>query len=61
MKALLVQPRIPWAHRIYLLKQSLPPLGLGYLAAVLVDQGVETEILDLNVNALSRGEFAALL
>ena len=44
MKALLVQP----------VEKNLfpvPPLGLGYLAAVLEDKGFEVEIIDLNVES----------
>ncbi|MBI5694775.1 MAG: B12-binding domain-containing radical SAM protein [Nitrospirae bacterium] len=48
MKILLVNPPIrTWA------KPNVFPLGLGYLAAVLLNAGHEVEVLDLNVDRMS--------
>jgi radical SAM superfamily enzyme YgiQ (UPF0313 family) len=44
MKALLVQP-------VGKSLSPVPPLGLGYLAAVLEDRGLEVKIIDLNVES----------
>jgi len=41
MKVLLVAP-----PEEYITKEYLPPLGLGYLAAVLENEGHEVRILD---------------
>ncbi|RKY71108.1 MAG: radical SAM protein [Candidatus Latescibacterota bacterium] len=51
MRILLINPpAINFYHRVGL---TLPPLGLGYIAAVLVDAGHQVQIADLNVEPLN--------
>ena len=56
MKVLLINP--PAAIRDI---PDIPPLGLAYLAALLRENGLETEILDLDLERERRGELPGLL
>jgi anaerobic magnesium-protoporphyrin IX monomethyl ester cyclase len=53
MKAALIQPLGSPLFRV-------PPLGLGYIAAVLKRNGFKTKIFDLNVENSSLKEFLSL-
>jgi radical SAM superfamily enzyme YgiQ (UPF0313 family) len=63
MKVLLVNP--PWRHKPKSLWSGisgvLPPLGLGYLAAMLLKQGMDVQILDLNAGRQKTEAFADFL
>ena len=50
MKIVLVQPA---GNSLF----SAPPLGLGYVAAVLKQRGFDVEVLDLNVEPSALDEF----
>ncbi len=54
MKVLLINPPIrEWA------KPNVFPLGLGYIASVLIQEGHEIEVLDINAHRFSREEVEA--
>ena len=53
MKSVLVQPAGNSLFRV-------PPLGLGYVAAVLKQRGFDVEVLDLNVDSSALDEFLSV-
>jgi radical SAM superfamily enzyme YgiQ (UPF0313 family) len=51
MKILLINPPIrEWA------KPNVFPLGLGYIAAILIQEGFEVEVLDINAHRFTKEE-----
>lgn len=56
MKIVLINPSQKAAYG-KLKAPVYPPLGLGYLAAVLLKEGYEVEMLDMEAGRVSRGDF----
>ena len=58
----LLQAPVPGAQNRLVAKPSaIPPLGLGYLAAVLLQDGFAVDLVDMDVEDMGEGELAALL
>lgn len=56
MKVLFVNP--PMVRRLV---EPVPPLGLGYMAAVLEERGVDIKIVDMDILKLSYDEYRTIL
>jgi len=61
-KVLLLQAPVPGAHNRLVAKPSaIPPLGLGYLASVLIQNGFDVKIIDMDIEDVGPTEIKQIL